>query len=116
MKSMFFSTKPAAVYSFFLKTIMRREAATLKLTCLRVFCVPSFGPMLMNHTGMITNMTMPPSDTTEDNATLLRELREPEFQSSPSHPTGTPARTLQMSGQFNGQSSEYISFLCRILA
>ena len=61
----------------------------------------------MNCVGMITNMTMPPSDTTtEDNATLLREIREFDRQSSPIYPSGTPTRTLQMSGQLNGQSSE----------
>ncbi|KAH9830856.1 uncharacterized protein C8Q71DRAFT_325252 [Rhodofomes roseus] len=54
---------------------------------------------------MVTDMTMPPSDTSQDTATILREMNRPEFEATPPHATSTPMRTLQMSSQLSGQSN-----------
>jgi len=52
---------------------------------------------------MVLDMSMPPSDTTEDTATLLRDLNRPE--GTPPHATSTPMRSLQMTAQFQAQSN-----------
>ncbi|KAH9924913.1 uncharacterized protein B0H18DRAFT_857175, partial [Fomitopsis serialis] len=44
---------------------------------------------------MVTDMTMPPSDTSQDTATLLREDNRPEYEATPPH----AMRTMHMSSQ-----------------
>ncbi|KAI0940568.1 hypothetical protein AcW1_003729 [Taiwanofungus camphoratus] len=51
---------------------------------------------------MVMDMSIPPTDTSEDTATLLRQLKA---EQTPPHATSTPMRSLQISSQLQGQSN-----------
>lgn len=68
-----------------------------------IFAINEFAYRCHRLPEMVMDMSIPPTDTSEDTATLLRQLKA---EQTPPHATSTPMRSLQISSQLQGQSSE----------